>query len=158
VSRLEWERATGLGGRLRGYLPQYWPPGLEPTLVDFEGPGVGPFSSSYDLTGDGSLFLVPTPGHTPGHVALLVNGERRSWLLAGDLAHTPAELESAAPAIAAWARAEEVTVLTAHDPDAPALVARLGAFADERGPHSRGGPAVSSSETTSPSSDRHSEQ
>ena len=70
VHRLEWERATGVGGRVRGYLPQRWPDQLEPTLVDFEGEAVGPFRSSFDVAADGRLLLVPTPGHTAGHTAL----------------------------------------------------------------------------------------
>ena len=115
VARREWERATGLGGRLRGYLPQRWPSGLEPTLVDFGGGAVGPFASSYDVAGDGRLLLVPTPGHTPGHAALLVRGDTRSWLLIGDMAHSAAELEQSDPAVAAWCREEGVEVLAAHD-------------------------------------------
>ncbi|MCP9487769.1 MAG: N-acyl homoserine lactonase family protein [Gaiellaceae bacterium MAG52_C11] len=122
VPRLEWERATGLGGRIRGYLPQYWPDGLEPTLVDFDGGSIGPFASSHDVVGDGRLLLVPTPGHTPGHAALLVRDRERSWLLVGDLVHTAAELERVAPAIAEWSRAEDVGVLAAHDPSAGALL------------------------------------
>lgn len=116
VARDEWERATGLAGRVRGYVPQHWPKGLEPTLVDFEGDALGPFGSSHDLTGEGQLLLVPTPGHTPGHAALLVRGADRTWLLAGDLAHTAAELEQVAPAIASWCREKDVDVFTAHDP------------------------------------------
>jgi N-acyl homoserine lactone hydrolase len=115
VSRLEWQRATGIGGRLRGYLPQRWPDGLSPTLVDFRGNAVGPFRASYDVAGDGRLLLVPAPGHTAGHTALLVRDEKHSWLLAGDLAHTAAELERSAPEIASWCRAEQVEILTAHE-------------------------------------------
>ncbi len=46
VSRIEWERAAGMPGRLRGYLPQHWPAGLTPRLVDFSGPAAGPFAAS----------------------------------------------------------------------------------------------------------------
>ena len=158
VHRLEWERATGLGGRIRGYLPQHWPRGLQPTLVDFDGEAIGPFPASYDIAGDGRLLLVPTPGHTPGHAALLVRDPEQSWLLAGDMAHTAAELEVAAPATAAWCEEERITVLTSHDPAAPALVVPRNTPGNERGPHSRGGLGVDSSETTSPSSERYSEQ
>jgi N-acyl homoserine lactone hydrolase len=118
VHRMEWEQATGVGGRLRGYLPQRWPDGLDPTLIDFDGEAVGPFPASYDVAGDGRLLLVPTPGHTAGHTALLVRDDLRSWLLAGDLAHTAAEVEHAAPEVARWCRAERVEILTAHDPTA----------------------------------------
>jgi glyoxylase-like metal-dependent hydrolase (beta-lactamase superfamily II) len=158
VSRLEWERATGLRGRIRGYLPQHWPPGLQPRLVDFDGEPIGPFLGSYDIAGDGRLLLVPTPGHTPGHAALLVRDREQSWLLAGDMAHTAAELEVAAPATAAWCKQERVTVLTSHDPAAPALVTPRSTPGNERGPHSRGGLGVNPSETTSPPSERYSEQ
>jgi N-acyl homoserine lactone hydrolase len=119
VARAEWERARGVGGRLRGYLPQHWPRDVVPTLVDFSGPSLGPFAASHDVLDDGRLLLVPTPGHTPGSASLLVRGAQRSCLLVGDLAHTPAALEREAPAIAAWCLSEGVAVLAAHDPDAP---------------------------------------
>jgi glyoxylase-like metal-dependent hydrolase (beta-lactamase superfamily II) len=97
VSRLEWDHAAGMHGRLRGYLPQHWPAGLTPRLVDFSGPAAGPFAASHDVAGDGSLLMVPLPGHTPGHAGLLVDGET---LLAGD---------------ASWPD-DGLRVLRAHDP------------------------------------------
>lgn len=89
VSRLEWERSRGLLGRLRGYVPQYWPAGVEPRLVDFTGPSVGPFPASHDVAGDGRLVLVPTPGHTPGHMSLLARDGPGGYLLAGDATNVP---------------------------------------------------------------------
>jgi glyoxylase-like metal-dependent hydrolase (beta-lactamase superfamily II) len=118
VARLEWERANGLAGKVRGYILQRWPKGLVPRLVDYGGPAVGPFRGSLDLAGDGSLLLVPIAGHTAGHMGLLVNGEGSRVLLAGDATHTPAELPSALPEIAAWCEDEDVRVLLAHDPAA----------------------------------------
>ena len=108
VVRAEWERATGLGGRLRGYLPQRWPAGIRPRLVDVDGPPLGPFPATHDLLGDGRLVLVPLPGHTPSHAGLLVRDETRTLLLAGD-----AQIES-----------EELLVLGAHDERAPTLLER----------------------------------
>ncbi len=108
VSRTEWERARGLAGRLRGYVPQHWPAGLEPHLVDVDGPAVGPFAASYDLAGDGRLLLVPTPGHTPGHLGMIVRGEPDGgWLLAGDakIVHD----------VRAFCESEGLVVLGAHD-------------------------------------------
>lgn len=51
-------QARALQGRMQGAV--------------FSGPPVGPFPSSFDLFGDGSLVLVPMPGHTPGSVGTLV--------------------------------------------------------------------------------------
>jgi glyoxylase-like metal-dependent hydrolase (beta-lactamase superfamily II) len=124
VARREWERASGLGGRLRGYLPQHWPEGLTPRLIELDGPPLGPFPATYDIAGDGSLLLVPTPGHTPSHVGMVVQDESRTYLLAGDLAHTRAGIRAAAPQVAAWCEAERVTVLTAHDDEASSLLDR----------------------------------
>jgi N-acyl homoserine lactone hydrolase len=120
VTRSEWQAAGGFGGRVRGYLPQHWPRGLRPLLVDFDGPPLGPFSASHELAP--GLVLVPTPGHTRGHAALLVRDGDEAWLLGGDLAHSAAELEETAPEIARFCRSEGVTFLAAHDDDAPALL------------------------------------
>jgi hypothetical protein len=40
-------------------------------IIDLDGPPVGPFPSSRPITKDGRVFLVPTPGHFPGHVAVV---------------------------------------------------------------------------------------
>jgi glyoxylase-like metal-dependent hydrolase (beta-lactamase superfamily II) len=118
VSRAEWQRATDLAARLRlrGYLPQYWPEGLRPRLVDFDGAPIGPFSGSHDVAGDGRLLLVPTPGHTVGHMALLVRDGDGGVLLAGDIAESADELERRAPELAAFCSEEGLRVLTSHDP------------------------------------------
>jgi glyoxylase-like metal-dependent hydrolase (beta-lactamase superfamily II) len=115
VGDIEWRRARGIRGRLRGYLPRHWPDGMRVRTVATNGPALGPFAGTYDLLGDGRLTIVPTPGHTPGHLAMVVRGDGRTWLLAGDLAHHPSELAATAPAIARWCTAERVEVLTAHD-------------------------------------------
>ena len=45
-----------------------------------------------DVFGDGTVRLIPTPGHTPGHQVLLVRLPKRgAVLLAGDLYHYPEE-------------------------------------------------------------------
>ena len=122
VSRTEWQRATGLAGRLRGYLPQHWPHGIRPRAIDFTGPAVGPFSASLDLAGDGRLVLVPTPGHTPGHMALLAHAEERRFLLCGDLAHDSDELHRRQPRVAEFCRRHAIVPLAAHDPLAAAAL------------------------------------
>jgi len=122
ISATEWAHAAGLAGRLRGYLPHLWPKDLRPTLVEYHGPPVGPFLGSWDLVGDGRLVLVPTPGHTPGHMALLARDGDRSFLLCGDLVHEAGELAHVAPAVDRFCRLHGVTPLATHDPRAPALL------------------------------------
>jgi N-acyl homoserine lactone hydrolase len=122
VSREEWEPAQGWRGRLRGYLPQYWPSRIRPTLVDFEGPPVGPFARSHDIVGDGRLLLVPLHGHTSGHAALLVREPDKMCLCAGDAAMRASEFAAAAPAVAEWCRDHSVVVLTSHDDSARAML------------------------------------
>ena len=46
----------------------------------------------HDVFGDGSVMIVATPGHTPGHQSLLVNLRNTGpVVLSGDLYHYPAE-------------------------------------------------------------------
>jgi N-acyl homoserine lactone hydrolase len=46
----------------------------------------------YDVFGDGTVVIISTPGHTPGHQSLLVNLKKTGpVLLSGDLYHYPAE-------------------------------------------------------------------
>jgi glyoxylase-like metal-dependent hydrolase (beta-lactamase superfamily II) len=132
VTRTEWERFGGLAGQIRGYLPQYWPGGLEPRLVDFPSGPLGPFSVSQDLAGDGRLVLVPAPGHTPGHMAMLVRADDRAYLCVGDLAHTAGELPAVAPEVAEFCRREGIAVLATHDWQAPELLRSGSAVAGER--------------------------
>jgi N-acyl homoserine lactone hydrolase len=48
----------------------------------------------YDVFGDGSVVIVATPGHTPGHQSLFVNLRKTGpVVLSGDLYHYPAERE-----------------------------------------------------------------
>ena len=42
----------------------------------------------HDVFGDGSVMIISTPGHTPGHQSLLVHLKQTGWIvLSGDLAH-----------------------------------------------------------------------
>jgi N-acyl homoserine lactone hydrolase len=48
----------------------------------------------YDVFGDGSVVIISTPGHTPGHQSLFVNLKKTGpVILSGDLYHYPAERE-----------------------------------------------------------------
>ena len=47
-----------------------------------------PLAGDLDVFGDGSLTILSTPGHTPGHQSLLVHLPKTGWIvLSGDAAH-----------------------------------------------------------------------
>lgn len=54
-----------------------------------EGAQVRPFTLDHDVFGDGSVVILRTPGHTPGHAALLVNLPQNGPIIfTGDLWYT----------------------------------------------------------------------
>jgi N-acyl homoserine lactone hydrolase len=86
VSKAEWEAATG-HGRLQGYVKRQFDHAFDYRLLDFDGPDAESFSGfgrSFDLFGDGSLRCVYTPGHTAGHLSVVLRLKAREVLLAGD--------------------------------------------------------------------------
>jgi N-acyl homoserine lactone hydrolase len=90
-SRREWAAATGRSAVLGGYAGGHLPPASRMRLLDFERDGepYGPFSRSVDLLGDGSIRLLFTPGHSRGHVSVLLRlSQGRRVLLIGDAAYT----------------------------------------------------------------------
>jgi N-acyl homoserine lactone hydrolase len=132
TSRRAFEEARGLAGKVRGFLPQHWPAGFAPTALDFDGGPFGPFPSSASLTAAGDVRLLPTPGHTAGHVSVAVEEDDTVVFLAGDASYTQALMlagraDGVAPrrslALETLARirrlaAERPTVyLPSHDPD-----------------------------------------
>lgn len=87
VHRGELERARGMMGRLNGYLPYRWPKWWQPEALQFISNPVGPFEESADVTGNGEILVIQTPGHTPWHVSVLVQSAP-SVLLAGDTSYS----------------------------------------------------------------------
>jgi N-acyl homoserine lactone hydrolase len=92
VSRSEWESLRRPLPEARGLLPRHIElPGLHWTQVDagpLGDPGLGPFRSGHDVFGDGTLVLLPTPGHTPGSLSMLVRRPgHHPLLMVGDLTY-----------------------------------------------------------------------
>lgn len=82
----EWKSAFGTGGLGRIDSSPY-ADHADVQHVDFAGtPLLGPFDGSVDLFGDGTIVLVPLPGHTPGHLGAFVNLAGGSFLFTGDCA------------------------------------------------------------------------
>jgi N-acyl homoserine lactone hydrolase len=88
--RVEWEAATSRTAVTGGYVSGHLPPSARMRLVDFEREGEPhrPFQRAVDLLGDGSITLLSTPGHTPGHLSVLVRLAEREVLLIGDAVYT----------------------------------------------------------------------
>jgi len=70
-----------------GALPCRWPDGRAPTCVaETEGPPIGAFPHARPLTRDGRVAIVPLPGHSPGHLGLVVRADDHFVVLGGDAA------------------------------------------------------------------------
>ena len=136
ASRDELALATGRLGKVYGYLPHRWPEWLQPRPVDFDGPAFGPFAASHTLA-DG-VTLLPTAGHTPGHLSVAVRNGDGLVLLAGDTSYTEALMHAGSVdgvttdpgvyrettgRIQALVRSEPVVYLPTHDPDSTSRLA-----------------------------------
>jgi N-acyl homoserine lactone hydrolase len=134
IARREFENDTGVLGMLRGFLPNRWPEWFHPTLIDMQPESLGPFPSSCPVTRAGDVHFIPTPGHTAGHLSVVVTTADVSYFLAGDASYTQ-ELMLAEQIdgvsndritarrtlaqIHAFCRATATVYLPAHDPDTP---------------------------------------
>jgi glyoxylase-like metal-dependent hydrolase (beta-lactamase superfamily II) len=88
VSGKDYKLATGVTGRLLGYLPHRWPGWFRPIAVPFNRENIGPFEQSYRITRSGDVFVIPTPGHTPNHISVIVRSEDIIYFLAGDTTYS----------------------------------------------------------------------
>jgi glyoxylase-like metal-dependent hydrolase (beta-lactamase superfamily II) len=92
VNEAEWQTLHAPFPELAGVLPDHIAlAGLRWKRIAFtpspEAPA--PFGAGHDIMGDGSLVLVPTPGHTPGSMSLLVRErDATPLLLCGDLTYS----------------------------------------------------------------------
>ena len=92
VNSAEWRELSKPLPELRGFLRRHIEvPGLDwdpVELAPIADRALAPFDRSLDLAGDGSLILLPTPGHTAGSMSLLVRRATKSpLLLVGDLTY-----------------------------------------------------------------------
>jgi glyoxylase-like metal-dependent hydrolase (beta-lactamase superfamily II) len=135
VSEQEWHAASGRKGRMNGYLNQRWPGWFKPSLVNFDKAPFGPFSSHHPVTKSGDVHLVSTPGHSPGHLSVIVQEGERSIFFAGDASYTqdllitqkadgigadPQAQRETHSQILQYAQETPTVYLPSHDPDAKA--------------------------------------
>jgi N-acyl homoserine lactone hydrolase len=138
VAAAEWAELSKPAPEPRGFLRAHIQlPGLrwhQISLEPTEDPALAPFTRSLDVMGDGSLVLLPTPGHTPGSLSLLIRRQTRSpLLLVGDLTYEAELLErrqlpgvgrrsqlanTTNQVLALRERMPDLAILPAHDPTA----------------------------------------
>jgi glyoxylase-like metal-dependent hydrolase (beta-lactamase superfamily II) len=133
VSEQEFKRASGIGGRIQGYLPHRWPRWWKPNFIRFDHGPLGAFARSMCLTKAGDVLIVPTPGHTPHHVSVVVRGSP-SLFIAGDTSYNQKMLldgmvDGVSPSIGvakathakitALAKEQPLVYLPSHDPESP---------------------------------------
>lgn len=94
---------------------------------------LGPFPAALDLFNDGSVYVIDTPGHLPGHINLLCRTEKRWILLCGDAFHDR-RLLTGEKQIGTW-EAPQGGILCIHlDKEAAAeSIGRLKAFDEATG-------------------------
>jgi N-acyl homoserine lactone hydrolase len=137
ASGAEWAATQGRFPAGKGYVSHHLPAVSQMQLLDFDRDGKphATFEQTIDLLGDGTIRLLSTPGHTAGHLSVLLNlADGGQALLVGDAAYTlrsiheeilPMLTDDDAAArrsigeIKAFALANPQTILVpSHDPDA----------------------------------------
>jgi glyoxylase-like metal-dependent hydrolase (beta-lactamase superfamily II) len=142
VSHDEWRSLHRPMAETRGLLRAHielpdanWKPLSYETVDD---PALRPFTTGHDLFGDGSLTILPTPGHTSGSMSLLVRrSDAPPLLLVGDLTYDVHALErgvsggvgskrvlrdTRTKVMALRANHPAMEILAAHDPAAAGLL------------------------------------
>lgn len=142
VSRAEWAAGQGLAGRMGGYFNWRWQ-GISPRLVDFASGPYRSFAMSEVITRAGDVRLVPTPGHSAGHLSVLVEANDQVVCFAGDAAYAQELLLSGAlDGVAADLQAERdshrrlldlagqvpLVFLPSHDPESASRLAERQAL------------------------------
>ena len=145
-----WEVVQRAKHPERDYVPRsrILLPGARWNLLEFrptDDPDLAPFDEACDVMGDGSLMVVPTPGHSFGSVSMLVrSADSPPILLVGDLTYSADLLfedhapglgdeavlrESFAKVRAMKERQPELVVVASHDVTATSKLAAARATA-----------------------------
>jgi N-acyl homoserine lactone hydrolase len=101
VTAAEWEAATTWSRPfLHGYRHAHYDYAFDYRTLDYDRAPVSSYSSfgrTFDLFGDGSVRLASTPGHSPGHQAVICRLRERDFVIAGDAIYTLGQLDDAPP-------------------------------------------------------------
>lgn len=131
ADRDEIARTAGIAGAMLGYLPKRWPTWFDPQPIAWQPAHCGPFALSASITNTGDVIAVPTPGHTPSHLSVVVRDGDRQIFLAGDASYlestmlrgavdgvsrNEAQARSTLAAIRSLCAQSPTVYLPAHDP------------------------------------------
>ena len=134
LSEREAEMALARSGPINGYFNQHYPKWFSPRTISFDADPWEGFDTSVPLTADGIVRLLPTPGHTEGHMSVAIEQRDHLVLLSGDASYSEsALLAGTVDGVAQDERAHRrstallrelcdrhsVVVLPSHDPDGP---------------------------------------
>lgn len=130
IDHTEYSGAQGITGILQGYLPHRWPKWLKPVFINLDEKPIGPFQKSQSVTSDRKIRIIPTPGHVPTHISVLVEIEDVEYLLAGDASYRLDLMLEGIPdgvgtrksketliKIQKFAKERPLVYLPSHDPD-----------------------------------------
>ena len=125
-----FKSAQGFAGKMNGYLPHRLPEWLAPKFVQFHPEPIGAFTTSFPITQDGTIRVVPTLGHDAYHQSVIVQTEDVAYFLAGDTSYTQdfmlaGKVDGVSTAVAAttlqtiqqFVRETPTVYLPSHDPD-----------------------------------------
>jgi N-acyl homoserine lactone hydrolase len=147
ASKADYEFSRGFMGKARGLLPQHWPDWFAPRLIEHGVTPFGPFGASTTLTAAGDVHLLPTPGHTPGHMSVAIEDGDTVFFLAADASYTehlmldgiadgvspdPQQARESLQRIRQLTEQRPTVYLPTHDPESQA---RLAARQVVRSPH-----------------------
>jgi N-acyl homoserine lactone hydrolase len=121
----EWAASQVRLGVFQGYRRRRLPDFEQILRIDFgsQGAPYGPFEKTLDLFGDGSVRLLSTPGHTLGHLSVLLQLAERQALVIGDAVFTLRNLREDLQPFrtvddAAYERSiEQIRAFTEQNPD-----------------------------------------
>jgi len=132
VPSTDYREAKGMLGKLKGFLPQHWESWFNPTEITFQNRPYHSFDQSLPVTDDGSVVIVPTPGHTHGHVSVIADTGNEKIFQAGDTSYNQELLQKMQPdgvgpdkkqmiethkKILRLAESDPVVYLPSHDPE-----------------------------------------
>ncbi len=97
LSSQEWEAGTtGSMSFLHGYHHSHYDYAFNFNTINFDGELIesyGPFGRTFDLFADGAVRLAFTPGHSAGHLSVILRLPRRDFVVVGDAAYNWKQFE-----------------------------------------------------------------